>query len=132
MTAGEHEMPPHLARYVASLSDPGKAADASPRLTIAAGYDADHYLRPASTETVRATAAPEASQPAAHVDPAAAARWHQAQTELAGLIRAENRARAADPHVASVLPGKLGAWMEQRAAELEQAEADQPGIEPPG
>ncbi len=43
MTTGEHELPPHLARYLDSLSEPTAAADA-PRLTITAGYDADQYL----------------------------------------------------------------------------------------
>jgi hypothetical protein len=125
------EMPPHLARYVASLSDPVKADGARARLTIAAGYDAGRYLAPASAATAGAAPAPGASQEAGHVDPAAA-RWHQAQTELAGLIRAEGRTLAADPEAAAVLPDKLGPWMEQRVAELEQAEADEPEIELPG
>lgn len=78
---------------MASLSDPGNAADAGPRLTIAAGYDANHYPVPARTQTARAIQAPEGDQEAGHVDPATAARWRQAQTELAGLIRVEHRTR---------------------------------------
>jgi hypothetical protein len=98
-------------------------------LTIAAGHDVSGYLAPASAETAcTATEASEAGQEAGHVDPAAAARWHQAQTELAGLIRAEGRTLAADPQAAALLPGELGPWMEQRVAELEQAETAEPGI----
>jgi hypothetical protein len=122
MTAGDHEMPQHLERYVASVSDPGKAADASPRLTITPGYDPGRYLVPAGTETAGATPAPEAIQPDGHVDPAAAGRWHQAQTELVVLIRAEGRTLAADPEAAAVLPDELGPWMEQRVAELAEPE----------
>jgi hypothetical protein len=116
-------------------------------LTIAAGYDPGRYLAPdraqghtAGTAHVAVPdgaardvhAAPsrhaDAGQEAGHVDPAAAARWHQAQTELAGLIRAEGRTLAADPQAAALLPDGLGPWMEQRVAELEQAEASEPEI----
>jgi hypothetical protein len=124
MTTGEHEMPPHLERYVASLTDPRPVADASPRVTTTPVYDAGRYLFPAP-------AAPEASesgQESGHIDPAAAARWHQAQTELAGLIRAEGRTLAADPQAAPVLAGELAVWMEQRVAGLEQAETAEPEI----
>jgi hypothetical protein len=174
MTADDHEMPPHLARYLASLGEPGKTAEPpdpvdGARIAVTPGSDIGQYLTaegeppgvwgglaaaglglsgkvdPAIARSLfrdpdtvlpalaaRADpAAPSAIQADGHVDPAAAARYRQAQTELVGLIRAENRARAADPQAASVLPDKLGAWMEQRAAELDQAEADQPGIEPP-
>jgi hypothetical protein len=130
MTAGEHELPPHLARYLAVLSEPAAATGDAPRLTVAAGYDVGQYLPPARTETVPATPAAEASQEAVHVDPAAAARWHQAQAEMAALIRAENRLGTGHPGPgrAALLPASLADWMENRVAELGQAEASQPEI----
>lgn len=128
MTTGEHELPPHLARYLASLSEPAATTGDAPRLTITAGYDPGQYLsRP---ETVPAAPAAEASQEAGHVDPAAAARWHQAQAEMAALIRAENRLGTGHPGPgrAALVPGSLANWMENRVAELGQAEASQPEI----
>jgi hypothetical protein len=102
-----------------------------------------------TTEQIReavGSAAPEAVWPVAlpdpgpsaaigadgHVDPAAAARWHQAQTELAGLIREENRTAGLDQPEADrkeLLPDSLGDWMARRVCELEEAEADQPEAE---
>lgn len=182
MTAGEHEMPPHLARYLDGLGDPGKVAEPPDmvattgdgvRLTVTPGYDVDqiidatgesrgiwagsaaaklgltgevdpdavralyHHpdtvvdLAPVTAEAVGTTSAPaEASQKAGHVDPAAAARWHQAQTELVGLIHRENRILGQDPEARRLLPDSLGDWMENRVAELEQAEASEPEIDP--
>jgi hypothetical protein len=138
MTTGEHELPPHLARYLDSLSEPATAAEA-PRLTITAGYDEGQYLTgrvtPAAAVTPPKTTRPgpgasSAIQADGHVDPAAAARWHQAQAEMAALIRAENRLSAGHPDAgrAELLPASLADWMENRVAELEQAEASQPGI----
>lgn len=132
MTAGEHELPPHLARYLDSLSDP--AAVGAARLTITPGYDAGQYLTghsaPAAAVTAQKITLPgpralSAIQADGHVDPAAAARWHQAQAELTALIRAQNRL-SADAGRAALLPASLADWMENRAAELEQAEATQP------
>jgi hypothetical protein len=126
MTAGDHEMPPHLVRYVASLSDPVAAADDGPRLKITPGYDVGQYLASARTEAAPAAPAPasEAIHADGHVDQAAAARWHRAQTELVGLIRAEGRTLAANPDAAPVLPDSLADWMEQRVSQLEQAEPE--------
>lgn len=130
MTTGEHELPPHLARYLASLSDPAAATGDAPRLTITAGYHVGQYLPPARTETAPTTPAAEASQGNGHVDPAAAARWRQAQAEMAALIRAGNRLGTGHPVPgrAALLPASLADWMENRVAELEQAEASQPEI----
>jgi hypothetical protein len=116
-------MPPHLVRYVASLTDPGQvaetpapaaAADDAPSLTITAGPEAGHVDQ----------AAPDAIQADGHVDQGAAARWHQAQTELAGLIREEGRTLAANPDAAPVLPDQLAPWLEQRVSQLEQTEPE--------
>ena len=111
MTTGEYELPPHLARYLDSLSDPPAADPAAPEA-------------PPKT-TLPGPGTPPAIQADGHVDPAAAARWHQAQTELAALIRAENRL-SAGPGREALLPASLADWMENRVAELEQAEASQP------
>ena len=125
------------------------------RVTITPGYDAGHYLdqvgtpipgqqipwgvqRDLYTKPCGTTAEPntdparhaEAIEADGHVDPVAAARWRQAQTELAGLIREQNQATARDPQATPVLPDKLGPWMENRVAELEQAAASEPEIEP--
>lgn len=129
MTTGEYELPPHLARYLASLSQPPAAGD-TPRLTITAGYDARRYLPHARAQAGPAAAAAGASQGTGHVDPAAAARWHRAQAEMAAVIRAENRLSPGHPGAggAALLPASLGDWMENRVAELEQAEASQPEI----
>jgi hypothetical protein len=76
----------------------------------------------------------EAGQESGRVDPAAAAWWHQAQTELAGLIRQEARTTDQVPEAGGepLLPGSLGDWMEQKVAELEQAQATEPEIDPVG
>jgi hypothetical protein len=68
---------------------------------------------------------------AGHVDPASAARWHQAQTELVGLIREESRTIDHVPEAdrKELLPASLGDWMAARVTELEQAEAEEPEIE---
>jgi hypothetical protein len=128
MTTGEHELPPHLARYLASLSQPAAAGEAA-RLTMAAGYDVGQYLPHARTQAAPAAAATAASQGNGHVDPAVASRWHRAQAEMVALIRAENRLSLDHPAVrAALLPASLADWMENRVAELEQAEASQPEI----
>jgi hypothetical protein len=171
MTAGDHEMPPHLERYLDSLGSPAKAVEPpapgdGARFAVTPGSDIGQYLTaeeeppgiwigqgaadlgltgevdPATARSLcqdpdavlpilAARAAPAAApaiQADGRVDPAAAARWHQAQTELAGLIRAEGRTLAADPEAAPVAPAELAPWLEQRVAELEQAEADEPEI----
>jgi hypothetical protein len=64
---------------------------------------------------------PEASRENGHVDQAAAARWHQAQTELADLIREENRIVGQPAEAARVLPDSLADWMSTRVSQLEQA-----------
>jgi hypothetical protein len=68
--------------------------------------------------------APQAIGPDGHVDPAAAARWHKAQTELVGLIREENQIIAQDPAAEPLLPDELAPWMASRVAELEQEESE--------
>lgn len=73
---------------------------------------------------------PEATREDGHVDPAAAGRWHQAQTELAGLIREDNRILDQAPETERALPGSLSDWMASRVAELEQAETAEPEAEP--
>jgi hypothetical protein len=123
MTAGDHEMPPHLARYLESLGGPAEVTE-RPHLTVTPGYDVGQYLEGRQEpvpDAARARPA-EAGQETGHVDPAAAGRWHQAQTELVELIRAEGRTLAADPEAAAVLPDELGPWMEQRVAELADPE----------
>jgi hypothetical protein len=81
--------------------------------------------------------APSRHAEAGHVDPAAAARWHQAQAELVDLIREDNRGLDRPPEAdREPLPDSLADWMEKRVDELEQAEVDEPeaeaGIEPFG
>ena len=154
MTAGEHEMPLHLVRYVDSLSAPAAATGDGSRLTITPGTDVDQHLAPGPGQGITAPEAQGAAFGAArltvpdsaardldvapprrtaaiqadgHVDPAAAARWHQAQTELVGLIQEESRASVDQPDAdrAAVLPDSLADWMENRVTELEQSE---PGI----
>jgi hypothetical protein len=78
------------------------------------------------------SAYPHPGAEAGHVDPAAAARWHQAQSELVGLIRADNRVLDRAPEAARLLPDSLGDWMEKRVAELEEAEVSELGIDPFG
>lgn len=135
MTAGEHQMPPHLERYLESLNDPGRdvtphaaqgrTAETAP-LTVPHDPPRDLYIA-----LSRHSGAIQAD---GHVNPADAARWKQAQTELADLIRAENRGVTRDPEAAALLPDELGPWMEKRVAELRQAESGEPAleIEPPG
>jgi hypothetical protein len=68
---------------------------------------------------------------AGHVDQAAASRWHQAQTELASLIREGNRLDLDQPAAGrgEPLPGSLADWMARRVRELEEAEAGRPEAE---
>jgi hypothetical protein len=73
---------------------------------------------------------PQPEAEAGHVDPAAAARWHQAQSELVGLIRADNRVLDRAPEAERLLPDSLGDWIEKRVAELEEAEASELEIDP--
>lgn len=103
---------------------------AMPPLTVAAGYDAGQYLPSSRPETALTAPPAEASHGNGHVGPAAAARWHRAQAEMVALIRAENRLSFDRPGAdqAALLPASLADWMENRAAELEQAEASQPEI----
>jgi hypothetical protein len=56
-----------------------------------------------------------------HVDQAGATRWHQAQTELVGLIREENQIVGQAAEAERVLPDSLADWMGTRVAQLEQA-----------
>ena len=116
--AGEHELPPHLARYVEAAAGDGARRYPAP----ASGHETTPHAAQGRTGAIQADG---------HVDPAAAARWHQAQTELAGLIREENQAIARDPEATPLLPGGLGPWLEQRVSQLEQAGKSEPGIEPP-
>ena len=75
---------------------------------------------------VRADQAEEVREVQA-VDPAQAERWRTAQAELADLIREENRTLDRMPEAErEALPDSLGDWMEQRVAELAQADADRP------
>lgn len=141
MTAAGHEMPPHVARYVDGLTEPGSVAERpdpaattgdGTRVTVTPMFDVGYYLDqvgdhiPGRVDVPHAV--PSRHAEAGHVDPAAAARWRQAQTEMVGLIREENRAIAQDPEAERVLPDSLGAWMENRVAELEQAELGEPEI----
>lgn len=136
MTAGDHEMPPHVARYLEAVSGASLTADANPSVTITPVYDVDQYLTnraaPAAAGTRPKIPLPDsgehtgAIQADGHVDPAAAARWHQAQTEMVGLIREENRASIDQPAAgrAPVLPDSLADWMETRVSQLERAEPE--------
>lgn len=76
----------------------------------------------------------EADQEAGHIDPAAAARWHQAQSELASLIREENQAIGQGPEAQreALLPDSLADWLAMRVAQLEHPEAIEPEIDPIG
>ncbi|HET6190485.1 MAG TPA: hypothetical protein VFE59_26215 [Trebonia sp.] len=120
-----------VAQYLEGRQEPapevaqGRTADAA-HVAVPDGAARDVYVgvtrHAARTEPGTANPAPEAIQPDGHVDPAAAGRWHQAQTELVELIHAEGRTLAADPQAAPVLPDELGPWMEQRVAELAEPE----------
>lgn len=73
-------------------------------------------------EPKRRVPAAEAAEVQA-VDPAQAERWRTAQAELADLIREENWTLDRTPQAErEALPDSLGYWMEQRVAELAQAE----------
>lgn len=134
MTTGEYELPPHLARYLDSLSDPGcgrrRRSPPEDHCRVPRGPVPHRPRGPVAAAVPPAIALPDPGAPSAiqadgHVDPADAARWHQAQAELAALIRAENRL-SADAGLVALLPASLTEWMENRVAELEQAEASQP------
>lgn len=106
------------------------------RVTIAPGLDVDNHPdhvggpAPGQRADREATGQPEAVQETGHIDPAAAARYRQAQAELVGLIRDENRAIGQQPQAdrEKLRPPSLADWLDNRVAELEQAEAGEPEI----
>jgi hypothetical protein len=135
MTAGGHEMPPHLVRYLDSFGDPAASIQTAPPGIWASSPLSQLGLSPqefaVAAGWIPDTAPSSAIQADGHVDPAAAARWHQAQTELVGLIREENRVGLDQPEAErrELLPDSLGDWTARRVCELEEAEADQPEAE---
>lgn len=105
------------------------------RVTIAPGFDVDNHLgqagEPVPGQGIDREVAgqPEAVQETGHIDPAAAARYRQAQAELVGLICDENRAVGQQPQPErEALPASLADWLDNRVAELEQTEAGEPEI----
>ena len=112
------------ARYWAAMDDP--QAYGWERIEAAEMLqEAEARVHQARLAASRVQADPGAG----HVDPAAAARWHQAQTELVDQIRADNRVLNRAPEAERTLPPSLADWMTSRVTELEQAEATQPEAE---
>lgn len=114
MTA-DHEMPPRLARYVASLGDPGNTAEPQSAAAPAPGHEPAPYA--AQTRT-----------PDGHIDPA----WH-AQIKAAQTARVEaDKAARAEASVRAC--PVTGAELERygRIGPEPAVETDRPEIEVPG